>query len=91
VLGEWKALNGKVETKVTAVMLMKGDTLDFVVDPLGNESFDAFAWAPVVRTLLGDKVWDAAKGFGPPPPPPISRVALYAQALMMTNEFLFVD
>jgi hypothetical protein len=90
-LGTWQAKQGSVKTDVATVSVQKGDTLDFVVDCIGNEGFDAFAWAPIVRDEGGKKVWNATTGFGPPPPAPLTRLALYAQALMMTNEFLFVD
>jgi hypothetical protein len=71
--------------------VQRGETLDFVVDCMANDGYDSFQWSPVIRRLDGGASWDAAVGFGPPPPPPLSRIALYAQALMMTNEFMFID
>lgn len=91
LLGKWDVHNGKAKTEVASVAVEKGDTIDFVVDPLTSDAYDSFAWAPRISTLDGRQTWDAAADFGPPPGPPISRVALYAQALMMTNEFMFVD
>lgn len=91
VLGEWTALKKSVFTEVNAIVVHKGDTIDFVVDCIGNESFDAFGWAPVVMSSDGKQAWNASGNFGPPPPPPVSRFTFYAQALMMTNEFMFVD
>ncbi len=91
VLGDWKSLNNKARTTLTAVKLLKGDTLDFVVDPLSNESCDAFAWAPVIKSMDGKQTFDSSTSFAPPSGPPVSRLALYIQALMMTNEFMFVD
>jgi len=90
VLCEWTAHNRAVSTEVATVQVQKGDTLDFVVDPIGGPAFDSFAWAPVVSGADG-KTWSATRDFGPPPPSSLPRLALYAQALMMTNEFIFVD
>ncbi|RYG24593.1 DUF1553 domain-containing protein, partial [bacterium] len=89
LLGEWSVLKGEAKTEVASVNVQKGETIDFIVDPIGNDAFDSFVWAPTIR---GPKeTWDAAANFGPPPPAPLSRLTLYAQALMMTNEFMFVD
>jgi hypothetical protein len=35
--------------------------------------------------------WNAAAQFGGPPTPPLSPIEKYAQTLLMTNEFLFLD
>jgi hypothetical protein len=91
VLGRWEIHNGSAIAELAAVPVERGDTLDFVVDPLTNDGFDSFSWAPRIVSADGRLTWDAAADFGPPPGPPISRLALYAQALMMTNEFIFVD
>jgi hypothetical protein len=91
LLGEWHVHNRIQVTDVASLEVQKGDTLDFVVDPLTNDAFDAFAWAPIVRSADGKKSWNAATNFAPPPGAPLVRLTLYAQALMMTNEFMFVD
>ncbi len=89
LLGEWTVHHGEARTELNAIHVVKGETLDFVLDPIANDGFDSFAWAPTVTSDKG--TWDAAAGFSPPPPPPLSRLALYAQALLMTDEFLFLD
>ena len=91
LLGEWQAQNKTAKTMLTPFEVQKGETIDFVVDCLGNEGYDAFAWTPEIRASDGQKSWSAATDFGPPPPPALTRLELYAQALMMTNEFMFVD
>jgi hypothetical protein len=91
VLGEWIVHNTKVTTTVRAIPVAKGESLDFVVDPMSEPSFDVHSWLPVIQAADGRESWDAASAFGPPPPASLTRLALYAQALMMTNEFLFVD
>ncbi|WP_309713284.1 DUF1549 and DUF1553 domain-containing protein [Armatimonas sp.] len=100
VLGEWVAQKSQAETKVNTIEVKRGDTLDFVVDCRANENTDSFAWAPSV-TIAGTKVvgskrqaWKAEADFGGPPPAaatPLSKWERYAQALMLTNEFLYVD
>ena len=59
------------------------------MDPIGGDDSDSFGWSPVVSSSAGS--WDASAGFAGPPPAPLSRLALYAQALLMTDEFVFVD
>ena len=89
LLGEWTAHHGEAATDVASVSVRKGDTIDFVVDPLASDDSDSFAWSPTIVGPTG--AWSAATGFEPPLPPPLSRLSLYAQALLMTDEFLFVD
>ena len=67
----------------------KGDTIDFVCDLRSNLNSDDFEWAPVIRG--GDQEWHAGKEFAGPPPEPLTRWEQYAQALLLSNEFAFVD
>ena len=79
------------------VTVKKGDTIDFVVDPIGGESFDSFTWAPTLSEAAQKNgqmlttTWSAEQEFRGPLPAPLTRTEQYAQALLMTNEFLFVD
>ncbi|HEX3138994.1 MAG TPA: hypothetical protein VHQ87_03010, partial [Rhizobacter sp.] len=68
-------------------------TLDFVVDCQANENSDSFGWAPIVALIVGGGTWDARAGFSGPPEsrPQLGPWERYAQALLMTNEFAFVD
>jgi hypothetical protein len=91
LLGEWKALGGKVETNVARHAVNKGETLDFVVDCIGTDAFDSFSWAPTIVSANGQGDWRADRDFHGPPPPPVNAWEKYAQALLMTNEFAFVD
>ncbi len=94
-LGEWTVKGGESETAVERIEVKRGDTIDFVVDCIGNDGFDSFSWAPVVRLLGGSPgEWDAAKQFGGPPgkpPVPLTPWEKYAQVLIMSNELAFVD
>ena len=91
LIGEWKVHNGQAKTSVASLDVQTGERIDFVVDCMANDGYDSFRWTPSVRRLDGGESWDAQRAFGPPPPPPLSSIALYAQALMMTNEFMFID
>ena len=81
----------------------RGDTIDFVVDFNGNLNSDDFKWSPVIKSKdqpagasSGEYAaeWNAKKDFsGPPeePPRPLSPWEKYAQVLLLSNEFMFVD
>ena len=91
LVGEWMAHNSQTRTGVPSVTVQKGDTLDFAVDPITNDGYDGFGWAPSIQVKAGNKTWDSAASFGPPAEKPLTRLELFAQALTMTNEFVFVD
>jgi Protein of unknown function (DUF1553)/Protein of unknown function (DUF1549)/Planctomycete cytochrome C len=91
LVGQWLAHNSQARTNLTSVAVKKGDTIDFMVDPMLNDGFDSFAWAPTIQSADGSQTWGAQADFHGPPDAPMTRLALYAQALMMTNEFLFID
>ena len=95
LLGEWILHNQKAEAKADAVPVQPGDTLDFLVDIHGTLNSDNFKWSPAIKMVVGtDGEWSAKREFrGPtqPPPPPLSAWEQYAQVLLLSNEFLFVD
>jgi len=101
-LGTWDSAAAAVATNLERIPVKKGEPVDFTVDCKGNGSSDAFRWAPTIRYLdamtEGDQApapdqahWDAQADFSPPPPPPLAPLEQIAHALLMTNEFLFVD
>jgi hypothetical protein len=98
-LGRWEVRDGEAEAKFDRVEIEAGDTIDFVVISRSDDEGDAFAWAPAIRMVEpsseGDQgEWKAADGFaGPPPEPPNPLTAWeeYVQALLLSNEFSFVD
>jgi mono/diheme cytochrome c family protein len=88
--GSWTVQHGKADAKVAALEVKHGDTIDFMIDCRSAPNFDSFEWAPVIR-LAGKetKTWSAATDFaGPPTQNPWVK---YAQVLLLTNEFAFVD
>jgi hypothetical protein len=103
VLGTWTAEHATATTAVAKIAVKKGDTLDFVVDCRTNPNHDGFEWAPVVRAdekpvekmeERVETVWSAASGFSGPraaKTPPLTAWEKYAQVLLLSNEFMFVD
>jgi hypothetical protein len=83
-------VNGSsAETRLNGISVEKGDTLDFIVDARLDPENDTFGWAPVVNS--GGTSWSARNDFAGPPPEQMSIWARYAQVLLQTNEFAFVD
>jgi len=94
VAGTWVAHGGKVATPVPRVEVKAGEAIDFVVDCRANHDFDSFTWAPTLRALDGQPgraSWDARADFAGPPPEPLTPLEAYAQVLLLTNEFMYVD
>jgi hypothetical protein len=96
LVGEWVVHNGNAATNAANFAVLKGDTLDFVVDCRANDSFDSFTWSPTVkRTDAGSTTWNANPQFGGPvtasAEKPLTKWERYVQALLMTNEFYFID
>jgi len=93
-IGDWEVTTGDVATTVARVPLKAGQILDFVVDCKSGPGWDSFTWSPQVAGIDGTNgTWNAADGFsGPKAASPVSAPgSANAQALLMTNEFVFVD
>jgi hypothetical protein len=91
-LGHWIAHHAKIATRVASYAVKRGETIDFVVDCRGESSFDTFAWAPTIREIGPTRAqWTASAGFQGPEPPALSPWEEYAQVLLLTNEFMFID
>ena len=83
--------------------MKRGDTLDCVVDFNADLNSDDFKWSPVIKpkdqpagSSSGEyeAEWNAKKDFGGPPEPapkPLSPWERYAQVVLLSNEFMFVD
>jgi len=76
----------------------KGDTIDLVVDFRGEITDDEFVWAPVIQMKSSSAAnagqmteWNAAAQFAGTPPAPQTPLEKYAQTLLLTNEFFFLD
>jgi hypothetical protein len=98
-VGELAAFNIKqssADATLTNVQVQAGDVLDFVVLCRGDAAGDEFRWSPLVRRegeeVAGERnQWSAAADFRGPPPAPLTPWEKYAQVLLLTNEFAFVD
>jgi hypothetical protein len=99
LLASYTLHNRTASANVEPVVMKQGDTLDFVVDYRDNLNSDDFEWSPVVQSLDPStrddpKAWDAKKEFAgvvTNPPAPLTAWEQYAQVLLESNEFLFVD
>jgi hypothetical protein len=86
------APNANAETRVSRIEVKRGETIDFLVECCRDANSDSFVWAPLIQSDTGE--WDAKIAFsGPPParPAPLKAWEKYAQVLLATNEFVFVD
>ena len=92
--GEWTAKNSAAEAVVSNLAVEAGDTIDFVVDCREESSFDSFVWSVEIQLdppAAGRSKWNSVGDFGGPGPAPPSPWSRLAQALLMSNEFSFVD
>lgn len=99
LLGEWHSNGSEAQTQIEELTLDAGEVLSFVVSPGATTNADGFRWAPEIRSTtmaeavpVGQRtVWVAQSDFAPPPPPPMTPWQQLAHALLMTNEFLYLD
>jgi hypothetical protein len=87
-----------VEPKATAPTplprfdIKAGETLDFVVESRGDENSDGFEWRATLRDADGPEFSSKAQFAGPSPKfQPLTPWEKFAQVLLQTNEFVFVD
>ena len=101
-LGEWIVDRTKgiaAPTMLQRVTVKAGEILDFTVDCRDTNTSDGFRWVPTIRLLVMPEkapkgmqtVWDPQADFKAPPPPKLTPLEQMAQALIITNEFMFID
>jgi Protein of unknown function (DUF1553)/Protein of unknown function (DUF1549)/Planctomycete cytochrome C len=88
-LASWSVNGSRAETRLDGIRVEKGDTISFVVDARLDPENDAFTWVPVIK--YGEQTWNAKNDFTGPAPLALDVWARYAQVLLETNEFAFVD
>ena len=94
-LKEWTVHNNGRRTELSGVHVRAGDTIDFVTECRDNPHHDSFEWIvtlhmePAAPGAVSE--WNSGSGFHGPQPEPMGPWEQYAQALMLSNEFLFVD
>lgn len=95
LLASAAAKNGSSKFQIRGLKVEPGETVDFVVDsgPAGDQSFDSFVFNPTVqRTDMAGVAWNASADFGEKAGfVPMNAQARLAQAMLMSNAFLFVD
>jgi hypothetical protein len=105
LLAQWIVHHKSADIRIDQITLHQGDSIDFMVDcgRNGDYSFDGFQWSVTVtkqdspEAVAGDdagRTWDSAAEFaGPLParPKPLGAWEKYAQVLLESNEFAFVD
>jgi hypothetical protein len=99
LLGEWIAESNTAKTELKNVKVSKGEMLDFTVDCRENMNSDGYSWVPAIKLVVKPElapkdlqtVWDGQADFKAPPPPKLQPLEQMAHALLMTNEFLFID
>jgi hypothetical protein len=91
------AQNSDLQAGVKRVELRAGETLDLVVGSRQTVSHDSYLWFPTLREVLPEgssatpREWKADKQFDGPGTKPLTAWEQYAQALLLTNEFMFLD
>ncbi|MDB6027886.1 MAG: Protein of unknown function (DUF1553)/Protein of unknown function (DUF1549)/Planctomycete, partial [Verrucomicrobiales bacterium] len=97
----WTALGNTVKTDVEKIEVRRGDTIDFVTDPRGGLAHDTFKWETTIKVVevkYGSPPpmqtsWNTRRDYDGPAKDTRSLTAWekYAQALLLSNEFMFVD
>lgn len=91
-VGQWEVHHGESVTNIDGVQVQAGDTIDFVVDCLGDTNSDSFEWK--VRIVSSDEQQvrsSSERGFSGEQPVPLTAWEQAVQALLLTNEFCFID
>ncbi len=103
LLGSWTLHNQSAEAKVESLAVKAGDSIDFVVAIHQSLNNNDFSWSPVIRMTGPDALrdangyarsWNASKEFDGPPGEerkPLNAWEQYAQVLLLSNEFMFID
>jgi hypothetical protein len=100
LLGEWKTHHGDSNTKLEEFQMIAGEFLDFVVDCGEGDNSDSFEWSPTISLVASGggpmasrSSWSAKADFAGPTAPnrPLNSWERLAQALLASNEFVFVD
>ncbi len=83
--------HAKVDFGVQQLAVQAGEAIDFIVDIGGDLGYDQFLWSPVI--VAGTERWEARAGFSGPSSMPemLQPWEQYAQVLLLTNEFAYVD
>jgi hypothetical protein len=90
----WKAFNSEQETNTKSFGVKAGDIIDCIVGCGKTPTADAYIWTVDISIEFDGEsftTWSSRDGFKPPPPPMLDGWEQLAQALMLTNEFIYID
>jgi hypothetical protein len=91
VLKQVKNHRQPTELNVESVSVKQGETLDFIVDIDKVLNSDQFLWEITLKEIGGETVWNSKDDFPGDTINPLTAWEQLAQALLCTNEFMFVD
>ncbi len=102
LLGEWLVFNSGVEAVLEDISVSDGEMLNFIVDCRNGTGWDSFSWAPrlVWTGFDGDGKAvtiksNVSRSFSGPIREKVletlTPMEAYTQALLLSNEFTFVD
>ncbi len=81
----------KTSTSIQSILVKAGDSIDFVVDCRESVTNDDFSWTVSLKYKGANEKFDSKDHFSSLQPTPASPLQQAAQALLLTNEFCFVD
>ncbi len=102
-LASWTLHKEKAAAVMSKIVVQQGDTIDFVVDFNAGLNTDMFKWSPVIKMsaaptngAVGELLaeWSDRKefnGLAAGPTKPMTAWEKFAQVLLLSNEFMFVD
>ena len=85
---QWVVRSGTVPTEVEAIEVVRGDTIDVMVDQLDDAEFDSFSWTAQLHLKTTDAkmlVFDSVTGFHGPTQ---SNLSLVVAAACLTQDWL---
>lgn len=95
VVGAWEVHHGETATAIADITIAPGDIVDFIVDCRTGNAYDSFTWSYTLRLDEAPDwphpVWDSTASFQAKVAPILGRWEQLAQALLMSNEFAFID
>ena len=93
VLATWIVEQGNQPTRVELPVVKQGETIDFVVGCRENDGWDSYQWkiSLALESSSGLQHWSSEQDFHGPQPEPLDLWTQFAQVLLVSNEFLFVD
>jgi hypothetical protein len=90
----WRLHDQTAQAVLEPIVVKKGDTIDFVVSIAESLNNNDFGWSPTIKRLDGKAEWSAKREFGGMRTvviEPLGPWEKYVQALLMSDEMVFVD